>query len=85
MGCGKRSEQRPQIHGVRLDSHNVQFVSIRCSVQACRDPNDDKFLDVAVNGGADVLITGDADLLALNPYEGIPILTAADYLTKIGG
>jgi putative PIN family toxin of toxin-antitoxin system len=64
---------------------NVQFVSIRRSVQACRDPNDDKFLDVAVNGGADVLITGDADLLALNPYEGIPILTAADYLAKIGG
>jgi uncharacterized protein len=64
---------------------NVQFVSIRRSVQACRDPNDDKFLDVAVNGGADVLITGEADLLALNPYEGIPILTAADYLAKIGG
>jgi uncharacterized protein len=64
---------------------NVQFVSIRRSVQACRDPNDDKFLDVAVNGGADVLITGDADLLALNPYEGIPILTAVDYLAKIGG
>jgi uncharacterized protein len=64
---------------------NVQFVSIRRSIQACRDPNDDKFLDVAVNGGADILITGDADLLALNPYEGIPILTAANYLAKIGG
>jgi predicted nucleic acid-binding protein len=38
-----------------------------------------------VNGGADVLITGDADLLALNPYEGIPILAAVDYLAKIGG
>jgi len=38
-----------------------------------------------VNGGADVLITGDAYLLALNPYKGNPILTAADYLAKIGG
>jgi putative PIN family toxin of toxin-antitoxin system len=64
---------------------NVQFVRIRRSVQACRDPNDDKFLDVAVNGGADVLITGDADLLALNPYEGIPIITAVDYLAKVRG
>jgi predicted nucleic acid-binding protein len=38
-----------------------------------------------VNGGADVLIAGDADLLALNPYEGIPILSAANYLAKTGG
>jgi putative PIN family toxin of toxin-antitoxin system len=79
------ASRAPRREFVAFIHANVQFVSIRRSVQACRDPNDDKFLDVAVNGGADVLITGDADLLALNPYEGIPILTAVDYLAKIGG
>jgi uncharacterized protein len=61
---------------------NVQLVTIQRSVQACRDPSDDKFLEVAVNGGANLLVTGDADLLALDPFEGISILTPADYLAR---
>jgi putative PIN family toxin of toxin-antitoxin system len=47
---------------------------------ACRDPMDDKFLEVAVAGQADVIVSGDQDLLALHPFEGIPILTPADFL-----
>jgi predicted nucleic acid-binding protein len=53
-------------------------------IRACRDPDDDKFLEVAVNGKADALITGDTDLLVLDPLEGIPIITPAACLTKIG-
>jgi putative PIN family toxin of toxin-antitoxin system len=53
-------------------------------IRACRDPDDDKFLEVAVNGKADALITGDTDLLVLDPFEGIPIITPAACLTKIG-
>ena len=63
---------------------NVQFVSIRRSVQACRDPADDKFLDVAVNGGARAIVTGDNDLLTLHPFENVMIITPADYLAKVG-
>lgn len=56
------------------------------SVRACRDPRDDKFLEVAVHGRADAIISGDLDLLALNPFRGIAILTPADYLgLKQGG
>jgi uncharacterized protein len=33
-----------------------------------RDPRDDRFLEVALNGKADLILTGDADLLALNPW-----------------
>lgn len=47
---------------------------------ACRDPKDDKFLSVAVNGRADALISGDKDLLCLHPFLGIPILTPAQFL-----
>jgi putative PIN family toxin of toxin-antitoxin system len=51
-------------------------------VRACRDPNDDKFLAVAVNGEADAIITGDVDLLALHPFLGIPILRPKDFLDQ---
>ncbi len=51
-------------------------------ITACRDPKDDKFLDVAVAGEADALITGDADLLVLHPFRGIPILRPADFLVR---
>ena len=44
------------------------------------DPKDDKFLELAVNGHADLIISGDADLLALNPFRGIPIVTPADFV-----
>lgn len=40
---------------------------------------DDKFLELAVNGRADPIITGDTDLLVLNPFRGIPIITPAAF------
>lgn len=56
-------------------------VSVPTPIHACRDPRDDKFLELAVHGRADLLITGDADLLALNPFRGIAILTPAAFLS----
>ena len=53
-------------------------------VRECRDPKDDKFLEVALNGRADLILTGDADLLALHPWQNIAILSPAQYL-KPGG
>ncbi len=55
-------------------------VNITRRISACRDPKDDVFLEVAVNGQAHALITGDTDLLVLHPYQGIPILSPADFL-----
>ena len=49
-------------------AESVQIVE---RIIACRDPKNDKFLELAVNGHADVVITGDADLLALHPFRGI--------------
>jgi putative PIN family toxin of toxin-antitoxin system len=51
-------------------------------IRACRDPHDDKFLELAVNGEADLIVTGDQDLLALHPFRGIPILAPAAYLAR---
>lgn len=55
-------------------------VPISRPLRACRDPRDDKFLDVAVHGRADALVTGDADLLVLHPFHDVPVLTPADLL-----
>ena len=60
----------------------VEFVPIIQLVHECRDPKDDKFLEVALNGRADLIITGDDDLLALHPWREIVIVTPADHLKR---
>jgi len=57
----------------------AELVTITERVAACRDPKDDKFLELAVNGHADLIVSGDADLLALDTFRGIPIITPAAF------
>ena len=57
-----------------------ELINIEESIIACRDPKDDKFLELAVNGKADYLITGDRDLLILHPFRDIQIISPADFL-----
>ena len=61
------------------------FVEPTEEIRVCRDARDDKFLELAVTGSADCIITGDSDLLTLNPFRGIPIVTAAQFLAFAGG
>ena len=56
-----------------------EAVEPRIELKACRDPKDDKFLDVAVEGRADALVSGDQDLLILHPFQGIPIIEPAEF------
>lgn len=51
-------------------------------IVACRDPKDDKFLELAVSGGATHIITADDDLLALHPFRGISIVSIEQFLTS---
>ncbi len=48
----------------------------------CRDPKDNKFLDAAVSGHADFIITGDADLLVLHPFSRVKIVTITDFIEQ---
>ena len=59
------------------------FVEILNQVQLCRDPKDDKFIDLALNGEASHLITGDNDLLVLNPIENISIINPRNFWDEI--
>ncbi len=54
--------------------------SITGAKLGCPDRDDDKFLETALAGEADCLITGDRDLLDMTPFRGIPILTPAAFL-----
>jgi uncharacterized protein len=61
----------------------AELVAITERIAACRDPKDDKFLELAVNGHADLLVTGDGDLLALNPFREMPIVTPATFVQGV--
>ncbi len=52
------------------------------SITACRDPKDNKFLELAVSANASCIITGDKDLLILHPFRNISILNAVDFLNN---
>ena len=54
-------------------------------VGICRDPDDDVVLTAAVEGRADMIVTGDTDLLVLAEYEGIAIVTPRAFLEWIKG
>lgn len=51
--------------------------------RACRDPRDNKFLALALASKADALVSSDADLTAMNPYEGTAIVNAAEFLALV--
>jgi len=57
-----------------------RFANPTAEIQACRDPDDDKFLELAVSETARCIVSGDSDLLQLDPFRGIPILEPADFL-----
>jgi len=52
-------------------------------IVACRDPKDDKFLEAAVAGTADAIVSGEADLLTLHPFRGISILSPTAFLAAV--
>lgn len=61
----------------------AELVPITERIAACRDPKDDKFLELAVNGHADLIVSGDDDLLALNPFRDISIVTSAIFVRSV--
>lgn len=58
-----------------------KLIKPKLAITACRDPKDNKFLEVAVSAKAMLIITGDEDLLVLHPFKNISIVTASTFLT----
>ena len=61
-------------------TRETEWVDVDTRITACRDPKDDKFLELATSGRATHIVSGDADLLALNPFRGIAILSPRSFL-----
>lgn len=63
--------------------HRAELVVVAESVQACRDPKDDQILELAISGRSSHIITGDDDLLTLNPFRGVQVLAPAAFLDQL--
>lgn len=61
----------------------VVLVEIIESVDECRDSKDDKFLELALNGKAQYIISGDDDLLVLHPFRNVNIITVEGFLRMV--
>ena len=75
------SEEREEFLGVLVE--RAVLVEITENVQECRDPKDDKVLELALNGEAHYIISGDRDLLVLHPFRGVVVTTADEFLRMI--
>ena len=69
--------QKEQIYSYIIQISNV--ISIKIKINDCRDQRDNIFLELAYSFFADIIITGDKDLLELNPWRDIRILTPRQY------
>ncbi|AFZ48393.1 Nucleotide binding protein PINc [Cyanobacterium stanieri PCC 7202] len=65
---------------IKINWHCVPIIQ---RVNLCRDEKDNKFIDLALNGNASYLITGDDDLLVLNPIQDVLILKPRDFWSLI--
>ncbi|MFM9840461.1 MAG: putative toxin-antitoxin system toxin component, PIN family [Cyclobacteriaceae bacterium] len=69
---------------LELTATRGELIDILSSIAECRDPKDNKFLNLAVDGRADVIISRDPDLLVIHPFRHIPILNPADFIRWMG-
>ena len=57
-----------------------RITSVGHKLSICRDPKDNMFLELALSGNADLIISGDNDLLVLNPFRGIPVISPREFV-----
>ena len=73
-------DEEDRIRFLNLLVKESTLVDITEKIQECRDPKDDKFLELAVSGKADFIISGVGDLQVLNPFRKIAILSPREFL-----
>ena len=58
------------------------MIEPKTEIQLSRDPDDDKFIECAIDAKAMYIVSGDQDLLDVGTYEGVEIITAAQFCEK---
>ena len=71
------------VHLLERLAESSALVEGKQRLRICRDPADDKFVAAALEGKADYIVTGDADLLDLGKYQGIEIVTPRQFLRAL--
>jgi putative PIN family toxin of toxin-antitoxin system len=81
------SDRMEFVRVIQAQVTNIAVTRIELDLAAglCRDVKDEKFLALCLAAGADALVSSDHDLLILNPWNGIPILTPAEFLAEAEG
>ena len=72
--------ERKRLRFLNILIHKAKLVQIPELILTCRDLKDDKFLELAVNGQVDAIISGDQDLLILDPFRGVHIVGLRQFL-----
>lgn len=84
VGAVSEAEERALIEAF-ASGDGVLYVNDPPAIEgASSDPDDDNFLECALELGAEYVVSGDSDLLELRSYMGIPILTPRELLGEVG-
>ncbi|HET9054058.1 MAG TPA: putative toxin-antitoxin system toxin component, PIN family [Cyclobacteriaceae bacterium] len=67
---------------ITLVEQRAHFKEVSINVNACRDPRDNMFLELALSCDAAAIITSDPDLQSMHPFQGIPIFSPAVFLKR---
>ncbi len=71
------------VDGVRRMLAAAELIVITERIALCRDPGDDKFLELPVNSAADLIVSGDADLVDMAWVRDIPIVAPAAFVRAV--
>ena len=84
-----RLQQKYPAITTKIPLHDIltklEIIRVSSDIHVSRDPDDDKFISCAMDGKCLYIVRGDSDLLSIGKYEGIEILTVADFLDRMKG
>ena len=85
--------RRPKFAGLLTPSRQAEIVGLlftdvdwfvpQVNVTDCRDPKDNKYLELALVAGASTIVSSDYDLLTLDPWRCVRVLRATEYLAHV--
>ncbi len=82
-----RLQQKYSAITTKIPFHDIlaklEIIRVSSDIHVSRDPDDDKFISCAVDGKCLYIVSGDSDLVSIGKYEGIEILTVADFLDRL--
>jgi putative PIN family toxin of toxin-antitoxin system len=81
-GFGRYVTEQERMEFLAVLLREATLIQVDVHIGACRDPKDNKFLELAVTGQADCIVSGDQDLLVLHPFRAMPIVTPRGFVDE---